>query len=197
MSVEAYDSLLEQLGNGDAEAAERVFRDYEPYLRMIVRRRLTPSLRSKFDSIDIVQSVWTNILVDFHEEGWQFQDRNHLRAFLARSTYNRFIDHCRRHRRELQLEQSPGGDGSFDWPDSSEPRGSEVVQADDVWDLLMKVCNPNHRELLELKRQGASLAEIAAKTGMHPSSVRRILYDLARRMAAAEGASSPSFDAAS
>ena len=120
-----------------------------------------------------------------------------MRAFLARSTYNRFIDHCRRHRRELQLEQSPGGDGSFDWPDSSEPRGSEVVQADDVWDLLMKVCNPNHRELLELKRQGASLAEIAAKTGMHPSSVRRILYDLARRMAAAEGASSPSFDAAS
>jgi DNA-binding IclR family transcriptional regulator len=34
-----------------------------------------------------------------------------------------------------------------------------------------------------MKRQGCSLAEIAAKTGFHESSVRRILYDLARRLA--------------
>ena len=163
---------------------------------MIVRRRLTPSLRSKFDSIDIVQSVWSHILEDFHEEGWRFQDRDHLRAFLARSTYNRFIDHCRRHRREIQLQQPQGDQGTLDWPDTSEPRPSEVAQAGDVWDSLMKTCNPNHRVILELKRRGASLAEVAAETGMHPSSVRRILYDLARRLAAAEGASPPDFGAA-
>ena len=34
-----------------------------------------------------------------------------------------------------------------------------------------------------LKRDGHSLDEIAARTGLHPSSVRRILYDLARRLA--------------
>ena len=37
--------------------------------------------------------------------------------------------------------------------------------------------------ILEMKKQGCSLAEIAEKTGFHESSVRRILYDLAARLA--------------
>jgi RNA polymerase sigma-70 factor (ECF subfamily) len=43
------------------------------------------------------------------------------------------------------------------------------------------------RELLRLKREGHSLAEIAARTGLHESSVRRILYELARKLAAENG----------
>ena len=42
---------------------------------------------------------------------------------------------------------------------------------------------PAHREILILKRQGLPLAEIAARTGLHEGSIRRILYDLARRLA--------------
>jgi DNA-binding IclR family transcriptional regulator len=34
-----------------------------------------------------------------------------------------------------------------------------------------------------LKRQGLLLTEIAARTGLHEGSIRRILYDLARRLA--------------
>jgi RNA polymerase sigma-70 factor (ECF subfamily) len=48
---------------------------------------------------------------------------------------------------------------------------------------LWKQCPPAHREILVLKRQGFLLAEIAARTGLHEGSIRRILYDLARRMA--------------
>ena len=50
---------------------------------------------------------------------------------------------------------------------------------------MLALCPPAHRPLLDLKRQGCSLAEIAAQTGLHPSSVRRILYELARRLAVA------------
>ena len=35
-------------------------------------------------------------------------------------------------------------------------------------------------------RLGALTTEMAERTGLHPSSVRRILYDLARRLALAE-----------
>ena len=48
----------------------------------------------------------------------------------------------------------------------------------------MDLCPPAHREMLELKRQGIPLAEIAERTGLHESSVRRILYELAKRLAA-------------
>jgi RNA polymerase sigma-70 factor (ECF subfamily) len=189
MGAEPLDSLLEQLGGGDAEAVERVFRDYEPYLRMIVRRRLTPPLRSKFDSMDVVQSVWADVLRGLREDGCRFQDREHLKAYLARSTYNRFIDYYRHHRRALERERSLAEGGPSGSPTSHQPRPSELAQADDLWDSLVKICPPDHRELLDLKRQGLSLAEIAARTGLHPGSVRRILYDLARRISEKERAS--------
>jgi DNA-binding IclR family transcriptional regulator len=41
-----------------------------------------------------------------------------------------------------------------------------------------------------LTRQGFSLGEIAARTGLHESSVRRILYELARKFAVS-GAAGP------
>ena len=48
----------------------------------------------------------------------------------------------------------------------------------------MSLCPPAHREILEWKGQGVPLGEIAARTGLHESSVRRILYELAQRLAA-------------
>ena len=57
------EGLLDKLCSGDAAAAEEVFRAYEPYLRMVVRRQLPAQLRSKFDSSDIVQSVMITVPV--------------------------------------------------------------------------------------------------------------------------------------
>ncbi len=48
---------------------------------------------------------------------------------------------------------------------------------------MLDVCPPTHCRVLELKRGGASLSEIAAQTGLHQSSVRRILYDVGRLVA--------------
>lgn len=183
MSKPSLDTLLEKLTAGDRAAAERVFRDYEPFLRAIVRRRLSPRLRSKFDSMDVVQTVWADVLCGLRDKGCAFPDRAHLRAFLARVTYNHFVNHCRRFGSDLDREQRLGDDDSVGLPASDEPRPSEVVQADELWGTLMALCPPPHRQILELKRQGLALAEIASRTGLHEGSVRRVLYDLARRLA--------------
>jgi RNA polymerase sigma-70 factor (ECF subfamily) len=177
------DLLLEKLCRGDADAAEQVFTAYEPYLRLVVRRQLSPSLRSKFDSIDVVQSVWADVLHGFREAGWRFADAAHLRSFLVKATRNRFIDRLRQHRNALAVEEPLGIGDTASTPVSSQPRPSEVAQADELWTQMLDLCPPEHRPLLELKRQGLPLAEIAARTGLHPSSVRRILYDLARHLA--------------
>jgi RNA polymerase sigma-70 factor (ECF subfamily) len=177
------DLLLDKLCRGDAAAAEQVFTAYEPYLRMVVRRQLSPSLRAKFDSVDVVQSVWADVLDGFREAGWRFADAAHLRAFLVKATQNRFIDRIRQHERALALEEPLPGDQSESAPTSPQPRPSEVAQADELWTQMLGLCPPAHRPVLELKRQGLPLAEIAARTGLHPSSVRRILYDLARQLA--------------
>ena len=183
MSADALDTLLVKLAGGEDSAAERVFRDYEPMLRAMVRRRLTASLRTKFDSIDVVQSVWLDLLQTYRDEGWRFADRDHLRAFLARVTYNHFFLHCRRNRPALERERPMPGVESPAIPASDQPRPSQIVQADELWDTILGFCPPVHREILRLKRQGRPLGEIAAQVGMHEGSVRRVLYDLARKLA--------------
>ena len=82
MSEEALDAMLEKLAGGDADAVEQVFRAYEPLLRNVVRRHLGQRLRAKFDSADVVQSVWADLLRGFREGAWAFTDRERLKAFL-------------------------------------------------------------------------------------------------------------------
>jgi RNA polymerase sigma-70 factor (ECF subfamily) len=190
MSADPLDALLEQLCQGDAEAAEHVFLAYEPYLRMVVRRMLPASLHSKFDSVDVVQSVWADLLQGFRDSGWRFRDTAHLRAFLIKVTKNRFLNKIREHgaagRHEQALEESE----LAGLTPTRDPSPSAEAQAAELWEQLLALCPPQHRELLRLKRDGHSLDEIAASSGLHPSSVRRILYDLARQFAL-KGAAPP------
>jgi RNA polymerase sigma-70 factor (ECF subfamily) len=177
------EQLLEQLNNGDYTAAEQIFVAYESYLRLIVRRQISAALRAKFDSVDIVQSVWVDLLAGFREAGWRFSDPAQLRAFLIRTTRNRFIDRLRQHQHSLDREQpleNLAEGGGLHSPDAAP---SEEAQAREVWARLLKLCPPDHRDLLRLKQQGFTLAEIAERTGLHPGSVRRILSELARRFA--------------
>src|SRR5262249_2274712 len=95
MSAEPLEVLLARLNSGDLHAAEEVFRAYEPYLRKVVRRQLPARLRAKFDSDDIVQSVWADLLEGFREADWRFPTADHLRAFLVKVTRHRFIDRLR------------------------------------------------------------------------------------------------------
>jgi RNA polymerase sigma-70 factor (ECF subfamily) len=183
MNTSSLEILLEKLTTGQPEAAERVFRDYEPYLRAIVRRRLTPRLRSKFDSMDVVQSTWATVLDGFRKHRHEFPDREHLKAFLARVTYNNFITHCRRHSSQLARERPFSENASSEISSAGAVRPSQVVQANELWDNLVVMCPPLHREVLELKREGLSPSVIASRTGLHEGSVRRILYDLAKRLA--------------
>jgi RNA polymerase sigma factor (sigma-70 family) len=177
------DALLERLTSGDAEAAEQVFVTYEPYLRMVVRRHLSAGLRAKFDSLDIVQSIWVDVLRGFRDGDWHFADAAHLRAFLVKLTHDRFIDRFRQHRQAIEREESLL---KGDWEDTvagQDPQPTEIAEADELWQQMLVLCLPEHREILRLKREGASSLEIAARTGLHDGSVRRILCTLSRRLA--------------
>ncbi len=181
MAAHPLDVLLEKLCTGDNSAAEEVFKAYEPYLRMVVRRQLSGALRGKFDSVDIVQSVWADVLHGFRTAGWHFVDAAHLRAFLVKVTRNRFLQRLRQHRHALGHEPLPEGE-SRDVLPSAQPGPPELVQANELWEELLRLCPPAHRDLLQLKRQGLTLTEIAERTGLHQGSVRRILYEVERKL---------------
>jgi RNA polymerase sigma-70 factor (ECF subfamily) len=182
MSPEPLELLLQQLARGDVAAAEEVFVTYEAFLRRLVRRQLPPRLRSKFDSADVVQSVWVHVLRDLHEAGRRFDTPEHLRAFLVLVTRHRLYDRFRRHRAAGEHER-PLAAREEEAPPCPAPRPSEVVAAEDLWERMLALCPPEHHAVLHMRRQGLRLTEIATATGLHEGSVRRILRRLARQVA--------------
>jgi RNA polymerase sigma-70 factor (ECF subfamily) len=183
MSLNPLDELIARLNDGDLVAAEKAFLAYEPYLRIAIRRQLNGPLRSKLDSRDVVQSVWADVLYRFQQAGWRFADRAHLRAFLMKVARNRLIDRRREHHRAIERERPLSDLKRHEQPRSGQPRPSEIVQGEELWERMLASCPPAHREILQLKRQGFPLSEIAARTGLHEGSIRRILYNLASRLA--------------
>src|SRR5271155_1377784 len=153
MQTDALDQLLDKLGCGDDAAAEEVFRAYEPYLRTVVRRMLPPNMRPKFDSVDVVQSVWADVLRRFREGGYRFNNAAQLRAFLVKATRNRFIDRSRQNRAAVQRQQSLDATHGDDLLPDDADQPSDLAQANDLWGQMMALCPPAHHHLLELKRQ--------------------------------------------
>src|SRR5579862_4595764 len=167
MNPEPLAVLLEKWSSGDLGAAEQVLLAYEPQLRMVVRRHLSRRLRAKFDSTDVVQSVWVHVLRDWREIGGRMVSTAHLQNFLVQVTRHRLSDRIRRHRAAVEREQAWGESPTERLVQASQPRPSEVVQANELWERMLTLCPPARHEVLRLKRQGLLLEEIAARTGLH------------------------------
>lgn len=176
------DQLVRQLSDGEMSAAESLYAEIAPYLRLVVRRNLPRRLRAKFDSVDVVQSVWADFIGGVQTGRWQFNSVAQVRAFLLKSTRNRLIDRVRQFRVATEHERSLAKGNSSDNWQCREPRPSQQAQASDLWQRLLAACPPEHHELLRMKGEGAPLAVIADRTGLHVDSIRRILRQLAREV---------------
>ncbi|HWB12358.1 MAG TPA: sigma-70 family RNA polymerase sigma factor [Pirellulales bacterium] len=179
---EELNQLVGRLSQGDMSAAEELYAEIAPFLRLVVRRNLPRRLRPKFDSVDVVQSVWASFIQGMQAGRWQFATAAQVRAFLLKSARNRLIDRARQFRVAAEHERSLGAAVAVeDWA-CREPRPSQNAQASDLWQRLLNACPPEHRELLKMKQEGAPLAVIARRTGLHVDSIRRILRQLARQV---------------
>lgn len=179
MPADPADDLLARLGRGDPDAAEALFQAYTPYLRAVVRRQLADRLRSKFDSADVVQSVWVQVVQHLNRDGWAVESEDQLRGLLATIARRRLVTRVRKH---VGKDDAPA-EPCDDLPQARYDRPSEAAQAGDVWAELLRRCPPEHRQILLLKREGLTSEEIAARTGLHDGSVRRVIRRLASGLA--------------
>ena len=173
--------LLDPTRGGAADRAA-LYEEGHRFLRRAARRWLSRDLRQRVDSQDVAQAVWAGIIAGGVDAA-RFPEPGQFRAFLVRAVRNRVVDLARRHRAGLAAEL-PDRTGRLAGrvPDGG-PRPSEEVRADDLWERMLALCPPEHRPILTLRREGLTLDEVAARVGLHEGSVRRILRDLARRVA--------------
>lgn len=88
--------LIARIQGGDEEAARELLNRYESKVRMVVRRQLPRLLRSRFDSLDFLQSVWGSFFHRIRTGPNDLEEERNLIAFLAWAARNKVIDEYRR-----------------------------------------------------------------------------------------------------
>jgi RNA polymerase sigma-70 factor (ECF subfamily) len=179
-------AFLKRIQSGDEGAARELLSRFEAEVRLVVRRQLPRLLRSRFDSLDFLQSVWGSFFRRMRSSPTEFEDSRHLVAFLARAAKNKVIDEYRRaasRKNNMHREEPLWSDGRRpkDVPDPIDSP-SEVAQAHEVLVKLRELMPTERRAVLEMKAEGLSSRDIAERLGISERTVQRVLEDLRRRM---------------
>ena len=182
-------SLLGRIRLGHEDAARELLERYEAQVRLVVRRQLPRILRSRFDSLDFLQSVWGSFFRQMRAGPEGFEEPRALVAFLAKVAKNKVIDEYRRaasKKADMALEEPIWSDGARPRElVSDEDSASEVVEAREAMSRLQDLLPDDRRVIVELRVQGLSTREIGEKLALSERTVRRALEDLRRRAEAA------------
>jgi RNA polymerase sigma-70 factor (ECF subfamily) len=177
--------LIGEVNAGSEEAARILFERYGPHILRVVRRKLDKKLRTRFDSLDFVQDVWTSFFAE-RTEPLQFDRPEALVTFLARMARNKVIEAYRRRvltkrqgRREHSLDsvtvtQTGGLADARETP-------SQLVGSNEQWERLLEEQPAPYRRILVMLRMGYSHHEIATQLGIHEKTVQRLLRRVTRR----------------
>jgi RNA polymerase sigma-70 factor (ECF subfamily) len=190
MENNSFACLLERARAGDAVALRSLLEQFEGEVRTIVRVRLPRLLRSKFDSLDFVQSVWASVFVG-RESPVEFADPQQFRSYLAGIARNKVLAEYRRRTRTRKYDLAREEPLYLKRGDRVEPRpilspdptpSAEVVAAESL-ERLLAGRSRVEVQVVELRQSGLTHREIAARLGVHERSVRRIIEGLQRRAA--------------
>jgi RNA polymerase sigma-70 factor (ECF subfamily) len=184
--------LIARAKAGDEAAIREFLSRFEQEVRIMVRSRLPKKLRTQFDSMDFVQAVWQSFFAGLRKGSREFENIHHLRRFLAGVARNKVYEEHRRLTRtekyalarEQRLYVWRGSREVQRELISPEPTPSQAVQASDRLAQLIAGCTPREVQVITLRHQGMTFEEIAARTGVHERSVRRIIDEVRVRMEA-------------
>lgn len=179
---EQFRLLMERVQAGSEEAARQLVDQYGPQLIRVIRKRLSQSLRAKFDSQDFVQDVWASFFADMPIQK-TFDDPAALATFLMRIARNKVIDAYRervqgvRHNaeRELSLEDLQLNENAKAQLPARLPTPSTVAMSREEWQMLLQNQPPHYRRILTLAREGKSAIEIAQELDISARTVRRVI----------------------
>ena len=186
MSLDQLEPLLERVRQGDQGAARELLEAFEPHVRRVVRARLPSVMRSKFDSMDFVQSVWGDFFDRLHRRQIDFQNAQQLARFLTLAAQAKVANEFRRRllteKFDLNKEVALDSDIRSSTLCSQEPTPSQAAVANERLDAILRGRPELHQRVLRLRREGFTFAEIAARTGIDERSARRILHGVEKQL---------------
>lgn len=182
-SQEQFDALMKRLREESEDAAFELFDLCKNRVYAAVRRRLNRRMRSLFDSHDFVQAMWASFFSNLSVIS-RFDNEEELVGFLIRVAGNKVTDEFRKRfnteKHSIQRERHLGDENSstpFALADAG-PSPSENAIANELWSQMLEGITPRYRQILELRRAGATMNEIAIQLDLSERTVRRIIKNL-------------------
>jgi RNA polymerase sigma-70 factor (ECF subfamily) len=182
--AEEFDRFLERARRGDADAVARFIREYEAEVRIIARVRLGPALRPYLDSMDLVQSVHRAMIEGLRQGKFDLSSPQKLRNLAAAIVRRKVANQWRRHQKQKRLEGATLSShevapllASLCCPDAA-----PTAPSNDVIGQLLDRLSAADRQLVELRLQGHSTADIARALGVSADSLRMRLKRLRERL---------------
>ena len=151
-------------------------------------------MRSLYDSTDFASDVMKSLAANAGR--LEFDSINSLMSFLTKVAEQKVIDEYRRvhsQRRDIDREvrimpvDEGGGDGTSAPLVSGVPTPSQFAQATEAHDRLLEGQDEERRKVIELRRYGYTVSEIAEKTGWNIRKVQRFLKDLKETLGLSDG----------
>ncbi len=175
--------LMRRVREGSEEAAWELVECYGEMIHRAVRRALHQRLRSKFDSLDFVQLVWSSFFrSEFRAE--QFDRPEDLAAFLVAMARNKVGMEIRRrlltekHNLNRENPFEVAEDKAWDGISDHQPGPMDVAIARERWSQMMEDQPAHYRQIIQLRLQGYTYQDIAASLQLAESTVRRFLKRL-------------------
>lgn len=178
-----FQELLTAVEQGESGAAAAIVKEYGPVILRTVRRRMNQRLRERFDSEDFAQAVWASFFGHISVLH-RFGSADDLAGFLGRMACNKVIDAGRK--RQVRSEQNSSDEEISNTTTDhrlqvSQPTPSQFAVANEHWHNLARGERDRIVRVLQLRRDGATHAEIAVAMGVSERHVRRILSRLSRK----------------
>lgn len=185
-----FNRLMAGARRGDEAAVGALLREFEGDVRMMVRLRLPRALRGQFDTEDFVQAVWKSVLADPEVRDADFAGAGHFRGYLEGVARNKVWQEFRRrtHRRKYDLGREEPlyvRRGDRDEPRevaTTDATPSQEAQAGEVLEHLVAGRSPREAEVVELRRQGLTFAEVAERLGISERAARRVIDEARARL---------------
>jgi RNA polymerase sigma-70 factor (ECF subfamily) len=181
--------LLECARGGDRNALAQLVQQYETKVRLVARYLLGPSLRPYLDSVDLVQSVHRTLMVGLREDKFNLTTPENLMALALTLVRRKVARQWRRMQRQQRLDSGTTSSGNL--PElltalcSPHADPARAAQYHDQIQHLCEQLDEPDRQLLELRLQGYSPAEVADKIHLNVNAMYVRLSRLRQRLRAA------------
>lgn len=179
--------FLESFLPGSDEFETEVVQQYSARLLALARRQLPDRIRRRVDPEDVLQSVYRSFFRRLSQDEFEFAEAEDVWRLLAVMTYRKVKNQIKFHRRQqrdaylevsYQAENASGTATGMGEPEATGPSAADLAILVDYLEIILQRLPERHHEVVQLRLEGCSTAEIASKVGVTKRTVIRVLAHL-------------------